>query len=148
MPIERDLKTLKAGQKVSRTKISQGITALSRRQTTHEKANNKQFLSISSAIAQLPTQDVITKTIQDTVKVVVNGKIDAISAKVDDVGEHLKAQDEKADNQATAIKDLSDKIAPVDMVKTFFMVLWKAIIGAGAFSAAIWAIIKLFHVKL
>lgn len=130
------------------TKVSKTLKAIQSRQLKYEKSSTKQFQDINTTVKALPSEDVIIKTIQDTIKVVVNGKIDAISAKVDMVGEHLKEQDATAATQGTAIKDLFDKVAPVTAFNIFITVLWKSVLGAGAFSAAIWAIIKLFKVHL
>lgn len=142
--IEKDLKVIRKTQSITRTKTAQELKTLGRRLSKHDK----QFQAITSAINLLPTQDVITKTIQDTIKIVVNGKIDKIDSKVDLVGEHLKAQDETATKQGNDIKDLSKKIAPVTAIQLFIGVLWQSVLGAGAFSAAVWAIIKLFKIKI
>lgn len=134
MAIERDIKTIKQRQKTSKTKMVQEIKSLAKRQTIHERANNKQFQAITVAIGLLPTQDVITKTIQDTIKVVVNGKIDGIKNDVAEVKNHLTDQD-------NAIKTMSDKIKPVvgglawldDLVRVVSYIGGLAIAIAGIF---------------
>ena len=145
MPIERDIKVIKDRQKLTRTKTVQELKTLAKRQAKHERANVKQFASISSAINLLPTQDVITKTIQDTIKVVVNGKIDHLTelvntttGKVDMVGEHLKEQD-------IAIATLSSKIKPLDIAKNWLAETARGLLYIGTLAAAVYAIIKLFH---
>jgi hypothetical protein len=152
--IERDIKVIKERQKISRNKTSQELKALAHRQARHEKENIKQFQVITSAISDLPTQDAITKTIQDTIKVVVNGKIDHLTelvntttGKVDMVGQHLKDQDAVAEQQGTAIKDLSAKIKPFDGLKNWATETVTGLLYFGGAAAAIWAIIKLFHLK-
>lgn len=140
MAIERDIKAIKN----SRTKTAQELKVFSRRLTKHDK----QFQTLTFAIGELPTQDVITKTIQDTIKVVVNGKIDGIKAdvaevtnKVDLVGEHLKRQD-------AAMDVMSAKIKPFDGLKSWAMETGTGLLYFGGLAAAIWAIIKLFHLRV
>lgn len=149
--IEANIKKIIKVQKTSRTKTAQELKTLSRRQTSHEKSNNKQFQGITDAISLLPTQDVITKTIQDTIKIVVNGKIDhltelvnTVTDKTDMVGEHLRRQDEVAATQAIAIRDLSDKIDPIDGARNWLADLGKVILYLGAIAAAIAGIIGLY----
>lgn len=140
--IESNIKKIIKTQKISRTKTVQGLKLLSRRQTSHEKANNKQFQAITTAIALLPTQDVITKTIQDTIKVVVNGKIDGIKADVADVKSHLSEQD-------TAMKDMSNKIKPVIGGLAWVDDLIKVVGYCGGLAISVGGIIellKLFHI--
>lgn len=136
--IEANLKKIIKTQKVTRTKTSQELKNLSRRQANHERENNKQFQSLNTAVTLLPTQDVITKTIQDTIKVVVNGKIDTLNAKVDMVGEHLKAQD-------VAIETMSDKIRPLDGAREWLSDAGKIVLYVGSVALAIEAIIQIYQ---
>lgn len=143
--IEKDIRTIKERQKVSRVKTAQELKTLSRRQTSHEKANQKQFQSIAGAINLLPTQDVITKTIQDTIKIVVNGKIDKLQgdvteniSKIDMVGEHLKRQD-------IAIETMSEKIKPIDGAREWLSDAGKIILYVGSVALAVEAIIQLYQ---
>jgi hypothetical protein len=145
MAIEQDIRIIKERTKNTPTKTAKELKNLSRRQTNHEKANNKQFQIITTAIAQLPTQDVIIKTIQDTIKVTVNGKIDgikgdveAVTKKVDTVGEHLKEQD-------VAIEAVSKKIKPLDGAREWLNDLGKIILYMGAIALAFEAIIQIYH---
>lgn len=138
MPIERDIKVIKDRQKLTRTKTVQELKTLARRQAKHETANIKQFASISAAISLLPTQDVITKTIQDTIKTTVNGKIDGIKVDVAGIGEHLKEQD-------LAIEALSKKIRPLDIAKNWLAETARGLLYVGTLAAAVYAIFKLFH---
>lgn len=150
--IERDIQTIKKRQITTRTKTAQALNTLSRRQTSHEKANIKQFQAITNAIGLLPTQEVITKTIQETIKVVVNGKIDHLQSdvtenikKLDTMKEHLEAQDVVAQTQGNAIKDLTNKINPLDVVKTWLSGLGTVILYVGGVAGAIAAIVGLYY---
>lgn len=138
MPIERDIKVIKNRQTLTRTKTVQELKLLSKRQAKHERANIKQFASISAAIGQLPTQDVITRTIQDTIKTTVNGKIDGIKVDVAGIGDHLKEQD-------LAIEALSKKIKPIDIAKNWLAETARGLLYVGTLAAAVYAIIKVFH---
>lgn len=142
--IEANIKKIIKTQKVTRTKTAQELKTLSRRLTKHDK----QFQTLTSSIALLPTQDVITKTIQDTIKVVVNGKIDKLSGdmataneKIDLVGEHLKRQD-------AAMDVMSAKIKPFDGLRAWATETVTGLLYFGGLAAAVWAIIKLFHIKI
>ena len=140
-----EAKNLRKRQRVSHAKTAEELKVLSRRQALHEKANTKQFTAISDAIKSIPTQEVILSTISDTIKVVVNGKIDKISEKVDMVGEHLKKQDSVAEEQGTAIKELSKKIAPIDGAKNWLNDLGKIILYVGAIALAVEAVVQILQ---
>lgn len=141
MAIEHDIKVIRKNQTLTRAKSGQEFKTIDRRLSKHDK----QFQTLNSAIGLLPTQDVITKTIQDTIKIVVNGKIDLIDKKVDMVGEHLKAQDATAQTQGTAIKDLSEKIAPLDGAKNWLGNLGTIIIYVGGIALALEAVIQIYQ---
>jgi hypothetical protein len=147
--IENDIKVIRKKQSFARTKTAQEIKTLSQRQTSHEKANRKQFQVITDTLKQLPTQEVILKSISDSIKIVVNGKIDHLTelvgtttAKVDLVGDHLIKQD-------IAIEAINVKIRPVIGSLEWLGLTKKGLIAFGAVCVAIIAIAKvlqLFHI--
>lgn len=129
--------------------IEQNIEAIKKWQVKHEKSDTLNFKSIRDLIAALPTEESIKDAIAASVKITVNGKIDAVSGKVDMVGEHLKRQDAAQAEQAIAIQDLSKKIRPFDQAKNWVRELAQVILYVGGLAIAVAGIVellKLFHV--
>lgn len=144
--IEKDLKIIRKNQVATRSKTAQELKNLSRRQTLHEKQNTKQFQTITTAISNLPTKELIAKSITKGIKTNVNGKIDALKIdvattnnKADLIGEHLKRQD-------LALEALSVKIRPIDGVRVWLSDAGKVILYIGAIALALVGIIKLLSI--
>jgi hypothetical protein len=137
--IETDIKSIKKHQTISRTKTAGEIKVLSSWQLKHARENNKQFKAITDALKLLPSEDVILKSISDNIKIVVNGKIDAISTKVDLVGDHLLRQD-------TAIEAINLKIKPVIGSMEWLNGLMNVVLYVGGIAAAAYGILKVLEI--
>ena len=106
----------------------------------HAKSDTAQFKKITHALNDLPTSTTITKAVQDAVNVTVNGKLVAITA-------HLTQQDEDMVQMKKELLENTNDIRPVKVVKRYLSDTNVAVIKVGAVAAAVWAIIKLWHIK-
>ncbi len=132
--IEKDIKDISKAHK----KIDKTLKEISHWQIVHEKEDDVRQEQVMEIIKSLPTTELITETIERTIKVVVNGKID-------DVKKHLTQQDTLQLEMQIAIKDLTDKVTPLDNTKNWFWSFGKGIVYIGAISAAIVGFIKLLQ---
>lgn len=125
MPIERNIRSLKE----SHTKINKSLRQISAWQVQHQKEDFTNFDKLEKAISKLPSEDLIKQTITETIKVVVNGKIDDVKA-------HLVKQD-------TNLETLSAKINPIDGFRHWLVMAANAIMYIGGIALAIAAIVEL-----
>lgn len=100
-------------------------------QVKHGKDDDRRFEDITKSLAKLPTQDVITDAIEQSIKTTVNGKIDKIAL-------HLTEQDKN-------MEALSKKIRPFDQAKTWIKELAQVIMYVGGLAIAIGGIIELLR---
>ena len=106
----------------------------------HAKSDTAQFKKITDVLNDLPTSTTIAKAVQDAVNVTVNGKLVAITA-------HLTQQDEDMVQMKKELLENTNDIRPVKVVKRYLSETNVAVIKVGAVAAAVWAIIKLWHIK-
>lgn len=127
MPLEKNVIAIKKAH----TQTNKVLKEISKWQINHEKEDSKRFQDIADSIAKLPSEQTITDAVAASVKVTVNGKIDAVKL-------HLDEQDA----QMTII---SNKIKPIDGARTWLKETAQIIVYLGTFALAITGIVELLH---
>jgi hypothetical protein len=111
------------------TRMVKALSNILEWQIAHEKEDATRFKEIGDAIAKLPDTNAVAKAVADSVKVTVNGKIDAVKT-------HLDQQD-------VALEALSKKIRPLDSAKTWLQEAARVVMYVGGIAISIAGIIEL-----
>lgn len=128
--IEKDIKEVKKIHK----KIEKNINAIFDWQKKHQISDDetgREVTEIKEAIQNLPTE----QGIKETIKITVNGKIDKVQAQNEEVKaqnenlkSHLEEQDKVQVQMQASIKALSDKIQPLDGLRSWLTVFIKGLL--------------------
>lgn len=108
-------------------------TELIKQFAEHEARDVARFAEITESLREMVSIKNVEDAVSIAVRLTVNGKLD-------DIKVHLMEQDKR-------MKELSDKVAPIEGATTWISTLGKIILYIGALSVAVISIIKLIQIR-